>query len=379
MLALGSRLVARGHVVRFQTWTKWTEDVRAAGMEFSAAPEYQVFPTRERPLKPYEAAVRAARETVPDISDFAADAVVTDVLTVAPALAAELCAVRFATLVPHVFPYAAPGHPAYSIGARLPRTGVGRAFWSLVDRAAVRRGLERGRAEYNASRTRLGLDPLPWVHTSMSRELTLIGTLPQLEYPRQWEPWQRVVGPLMWEPPGGRVDPPPGDGPVVLVAPSTSQDPDHALLRAALSGLGAAPVRVIATWNGREPGWLARFRVPANTVVVPWLSYSQTMPLCDLVVSHGGHGTLMRALAAGCRLVVSPAAGDMAENAARIAWAGLGLRLPRRLLSPRTLRLAVDQALADDTIATRARAIAAWSGAHDGTTAATAVLETWLS
>ncbi len=37
----------------------------AAGMTFAAAPEYQVFPTRERPLKPYEAAARAARETVP--------------------------------------------------------------------------------------------------------------------------------------------------------------------------------------------------------------------------------------------------------------------------------------------------------------------------
>ena len=30
-------------------------------MRFEPAPEYQVFPTRERPLKPYEAAVRAAR------------------------------------------------------------------------------------------------------------------------------------------------------------------------------------------------------------------------------------------------------------------------------------------------------------------------------
>ena len=41
----------------------------AAGMTFAAAPEYQVFPTRERPLKPYEAAVRAARETRPVVRD----------------------------------------------------------------------------------------------------------------------------------------------------------------------------------------------------------------------------------------------------------------------------------------------------------------------
>ena len=61
VLALGAELVARGHDVGIETWQKWREPAEAAGMTFSAAPEYQVFPTRERPLKPYEAAVVAAR------------------------------------------------------------------------------------------------------------------------------------------------------------------------------------------------------------------------------------------------------------------------------------------------------------------------------
>jgi len=160
----------------------------------------------------------------------------------------------------------------------------------------------------------------------LSRELTLVATLPQLEYPRRWDPWVRVVGPLQWEPPGERVDPPPGRGPVVLVAPSTSQDPEHTLLRAALEGLANAPVRVIATTNGREPP--EPIPVPGNAVLVPWLSYSKTMPLCDVVVLHGGHGTLVRALAAGCSVVACPAGGDMNENAARIDWAGVGVRIP---------------------------------------------------
>ena len=79
-------------------------DAEAAGMTFTPAPEYQVFPTLERPLKPYEAAVRAARETVPSVRAFAPDAAVADILTLAPALAAELCGVPVATLVPHVHP-----------------------------------------------------------------------------------------------------------------------------------------------------------------------------------------------------------------------------------------------------------------------------------
>ena len=211
----------------------------------------------------------------------------------------------------------------------------------------------------------------------MSRDLTLVGTLPQLEYPRRWPAWARVVGPLIWEPPGARVEPPPGDGPVVLVAPSTAQDPEHRMLRAALAGLAHQPVRVIATYNGREPD--PPVRVPGNAVLVPWLSYARSMPAADVVVTHGGHGTLVRALSCGCALVVCPAAGDMAENAARADWAGVAVRLPRRLLGPRALRLAVGRALGDARIRARARAIAAWIAEHDGARAAAAELEQWAA
>jgi UDP:flavonoid glycosyltransferase YjiC (YdhE family) len=376
MLALGSALVERGHSVALQTWRRWEDDAVAAGMTFAAAPEYQVFPTLEQPLKPYAAAVRAAVETQPVVRSFAPDVAVSDVLTPAPALAAELEGVPVATLVPHVHPDLAPGFPAYAIGARLPRTAVGRALWRGLD-PLVARGLQQGRREYNDCRARLGLGPLPWVHTGMSRSLTMVATLPQLEYPRDWPAWLRVVGPLMWEPPGSLVEPPAGSGPVVLVAPSTAQDPEHRLLRAALAGLASEPVRVIATYNGREPS--PPVAVPANAVLVPWLSYSQTMPLCDLVVAHGGHGTLMRALACGCPVVLSPAGGDMAENAARVDWAGLGVRLPRRWCTPYGLRAAVRRALADRSLRPRARRVSAWIAAHPAGARAVDEIERWAA
>ena len=50
-----------------------------------------------------------------------------------------------------------------------------------------------------------------------------------------------TTGPLLWERPFGEVELPPGDEPLVLVASSTSQDPDHRLVRAALEGLPASP------------------------------------------------------------------------------------------------------------------------------------------
>ena len=373
MLALGERLAARGHTVALQTWRRWREPAEAAGMAFLAAPEYQVFPTRERPMTPYAAAVRAARETVPAVEAFRPDVAVADILTAAPALAAELCGVPVATLVPHVHPWPPPGAPPFSIGARRPRTRAGALAWRAFD-PAVAHGLELGRRQYNEARGRLGLGPLPYRHSALSRSLTLVGTLPHLEYPRRWPAWLRVVGPLMWEPPGEAAEPPPGDGPVVLLAPSTSQDPEERLLRAALAGLGDAPVRVLASTNGRDPG---SFAAPANARLVPWLSYAKTMPACDVVVSHGGHGTVARALCSGCAVVICPAAGDMAENAARVDWAGVGVRLPSRLLSPRAVRLAVERALADARLRARARAIAAWAGAHDGPATAARELEAW--
>jgi UDP:flavonoid glycosyltransferase YjiC (YdhE family) len=301
---------------------------------------------------------------------------VSDILTPAPALAAELEGVPVATLVPHVYPDLAPGFPPYAIGARLPRTALGRAAWRRTD-PLIARGLELGRREYNDWRGRLGLPPLPYVHTGVSRSLALVATLPQLEYPRDWPAWLRVVGPLLWEPAGERVDPPPGAGPVVLVAPSTAQDPSHRLLRAALAGLAGEPVRVIASSNGREPS--PPVDVPGNAVLVPWLSYSQTMPGCDLVVAHGGHGTLVRALSCGCPVVLSPAGGDMAENAARADWAGLGVRLPRRFCTPRGVRTAVRRALGRPALRTAARRAAAWIAANDAGERAAAEIERWAA
>jgi UDP:flavonoid glycosyltransferase YjiC (YdhE family) len=215
----------------------------------------------------------------------------------------------------------------------------------------------------------VGLPPLPYVHGGISRRLALVATLPQLEYPRPDPPaWLRITGPLLWEQPFGEVEDPPGDDPLILVAPSTSQDPDHRLLRAALQGLAGEPVRVLATTNRRAPS--VPIDVPANARLVDWVSYARTMPHCAAVICHAGHGTVARALAGGTPVIACPHAGDMAENSARIRWAGLGVSLPRRFHTPRGVRLAVQRLLADPGYAERARAIRDWCAAHDGAAAA---------
>ena len=370
-IALGRALADRGHEVTVQTWERWRAPIEAEGLTFAPAPEYHVFPTGPEPLDFYEAVVHATRDTLPLVAELRPDVVVADILTLAPALAAEIEGVPHATLIPHVFPQGEPGLPIYSLGARLPRTAVGRAFWRRAGRP-LEHGLQLGRTQLNDTRARVGLPPLDYTHGGTSRQLAFVATFPQLEYPRSWPPHAHVVGPLLWEPPAADVELPPGDAPLVLVAPSTAQDPSHRMLHAALRGLADAPVRVLATWNRRLPA--RSLPVPPNTRIVDWVSYARTMPRCDVVVCHAGHGTLVRALSSGCAVVACPAIGDMNENASRVSWAGAGVRVPQRFIAPRPLRLAVERALEEPSIQERARELAGWAGAHDaGSTAAVLV------
>src|ERR1700744_1993202 len=122
MLALGAELAARGHEVTYETWSRWRGHVEAAGMRFAAAPEYPVFPTRERPLSPYEAVVAAVADTRPAVVAGGPDVVVHGGLTLAPALCAGLEGVPCATLTPPLYPVGEPGLPPFGLGARPPRT-----------------------------------------------------------------------------------------------------------------------------------------------------------------------------------------------------------------------------------------------------------------
>ena len=65
----------------------------------------------------------------------------------------------------------------------------------------------------------------------------------------------------------------------------------------------------------------------------------------------------------------------MGENGARVAWSGAGLSLPRRLLSPRGVRLAVRRLLGDERYRARAEEIAAWATENDGAASAAELVE----
>jgi UDP:flavonoid glycosyltransferase YjiC (YdhE family) len=363
-IALARSLLRRGHEVVVETWERWREPVDAEGLRFTAAEEYKTFPPPPPGSGEGPSAADAALALLPFVEELRPDVVVSDILTAAPALAAERARVRRATLIPHVYPVHEPGMPFFAFGAQPPRTALGRGLWKAALPVLVG-GLRQGRREGNAMREAAGLAPIERFHGGISEELALVATFPQLEYPRRWPTHVNVTGPMEFELPYELVDLPAGEEPLVVVAPSTAQDPECRLVRVALEALADEPVRVLASLNGMRPQEPLR-PVPANAVVVDWVGYSQVMAAADLVVCHGGHGTVARALGAGKPVLCCPAVGDMAENGARVQWAGAGLMLPSRLTRPGAVRMAVRRVLGDGSFAVRAGEIAAWARKHDG-------------
>ena len=95
------------------------------------------------------------------------------------------------------------------------------------------------------------------------------------------------------------------------------------LVARALAGLGALPVNVLATFGDRiDPG-----PQPPNVRIESHIPHGALLPHCDAVVSHGGSGTMVDALAAGVPQVVLPIGADQPLNAARCESLGAGIVL----------------------------------------------------
>jgi UDP:flavonoid glycosyltransferase YjiC (YdhE family) len=120
-------------------------------------------------------------------------------------------------------------------------------------------------------------------------------------------------------------------------------DPQQlAILQRIVSALGSVDVCGLVTLRPAMAD--ETFDLPANVVAVPSAPHAQLFPQATAVVTHAGHGTVMRALAAGLPLVCLPMGRDQADNAARVFFHGAGLRLKPTAKTPQ-IRAALQQVL----------------------------------
>src|SRR5262249_41945667 len=150
-IALGRALAARGAEVTVETWEERRAAVEGAGLGFAAAEEYRMFPPPDPDSAEGNHAAEAARALVPLLEGMRPDVAVSDILPLAPALAAEVAGIPRATLIPHLYPSVEPGLPFFAIGLRAPRTPVGRRAWREGQRL-LNIGLAHGRRDLNTQR-----------------------------------------------------------------------------------------------------------------------------------------------------------------------------------------------------------------------------------
>jgi UDP:flavonoid glycosyltransferase YjiC (YdhE family) len=108
----------------------------------------------------------------------------------------------------------------------------------------------------------------------------------------------------------------PGDQPLVLVALSSVCQHQTDLLRRIARGLGTLPIGVVLT-TGRavDP---SQIQAPRNVHVVPAAPHRQVLADAATVVTHAGHGIVMKALAAGLPLVCIPMGRDQKMTCVRL-------------------------------------------------------------
>ena len=366
-LGVVRRLVERGHRVTVLAEDSMADDVRATGATlrpWTSAPNRPDRKPENDPYRDWECktpmqlfkrlldtqfvgpAPAYAADTLEAIADDRPDLVVCSFFAVGAMVGAEAAGLPFDVMFPNPYMLPAPGMPPMGLGLK-PASG---ALGSLRDRALnglTGRGWAKGLPGLNEVRAAHGLAPLgAFFDQILSARRLLVLTSPDFDFPAELPANVRYVGPVLDDPAWADTPwaAPAGDDPLVLVALSSTFQ-DHAdCLQRIVDALGSLPVRGLVTTGPAVDA--DTIDAPPNVLVVPAAPHSEVLKSAAAVVTHGGHGTVIRALAADVPLLVLHHGRDQADNAVRVTARGAGLQV-KRSASPAAIAKAV-RSLLDD-------------------------------
>ncbi len=398
VFALVRRLAARGHRVHVLSDSCHRAEVEALGASFGAwtgVPPRPDKSARYDPLRDYEAkspidllsrlrdkmfvgpASAYARDVLDALQRIDADAIVANEMQLGAMAAAESARVPCAVLSPNIYLLPRPGVPPFGPGFQ-PLGGPIGAVRDWMVRTMMLKTFGKGTAQYNAVRRDLGLPPLAHPLDQLSRVTRhLVMTSPAFDFGADAVPPHVVyTGPVLddpewaepWQAPWTSAD----VRPLVLVGFSTTFQNQVETLGRVIAALGAMPVRAVVTIG---PGLTAgSLPAPSNVHVCASAPHSEILRHAAVTITHAGHGTVMRALAAGVPLVCMPMGRDQNDNAARVVARRVGLRL-KPTATVAAIQSAVRAVLESPTYRTNAQALGRQIVEDAGRSRAISILE----
>jgi len=260
---------------------------------------------------------------------------------------AEAAHVPCVALSANVYLFPPEGVPAFGPGFMPARHVLHRARdWAV--KTLMTSTFGKGTRSFNETRRALGLEPLAHPFDQLQR-LTrhLVLTSAAFDFPSPNPP-----PPLMYA--GAELDDPAWTTPwispwrdddrrpLVLVGFSSTFQNQGTTLTRVIEALLDLDVRAIVTTGPSIDA--ATLPSAANVHVCTSAPHSEILKETAVAITHCGHGTVIRALAAGVPLVCMPMGRDQNDNAARVVFHGAGVRIASGA-GAETIRNAVRQLL----------------------------------
>lgn len=354
VIAVARKLVERGHQVRVMSDRSNRLEAESAGAMFvpwTRAPsrpdrsrETDYFRDWEAPSPPEEfrllvdklltgPALDYALDLLDELRRRPADLVISSEMLLGVMAACEAAFQPLAILTCNVSIYPVPGIPPMGPGLAPARSEEERQMHAAIAAESLQL-FDSGLPALNRARGALGLPPLASVVDQLKvADRLFLGTSRAFDFaPDSLPPGWSYVGPQIADPAWACRSSPTagasGDEPLVLVAFSTSFQNHVAVLQRVVDALAGLPVRGIVTLgDGVEPD---EIRSADKVLLVHSLPHGELMPRAELVVTHGGHGTVMRALSCGKPMLLIPHGRDQHDNAVRVTERGAGLALGKQ-------------------------------------------------
>lgn len=366
VLSVARKLHSHGHQVHVLTEPCMEDVVTAAGLNFIPFTEYFTRTDRTedifqdwKPSSPLKDPVIdrivlgpagiVAKATLHALEQTNADTVVADLLLPGALMAAEHLKKKSVVLfhMPEYFP--GPNRPPGIFGL-LPGKGVAGRLRDRLLGKAFHAVMNMYLSRINRFREGWGLPKIKKTVDLYNRaDLRIIQTLRDFDFPVEPAPANvRYTGPVLDDPdwvengfmPWLKKD----NRPLVVISLSSTFQNQSKVIQNAIQALDGMDVRGLVTLG---PAMLDNgFSVPDNVHVLKTAPHSMVFPKADLVITHAGHGTVMRALSSGLPLVCVPMGRDQNDNAAKVAWHGCGIRLGSKA-SPKKIRDAVSKIIHD--------------------------------